>query len=68
MMDKDLICKCRHVSENDIRKALENGVNSYSELQDVTRASTGCNKCYAKVMQAFGKYKIELRTKKAKKD
>jgi bacterioferritin-associated ferredoxin len=33
------------VAEQDIKRAVKNGANSFEEIQAITKVSTGCGKC-----------------------
>ncbi len=51
-MNKDMdevVCRCWNVTVGDIKKAIDNGAESYEGVRDVTRASTGCGGCEDKV-------------------
>lgn len=39
------VCVCNAVTDKEIRKAVQGGVNSFSELQQQTRVSTCCGRC-----------------------
>lgn len=43
-MDKT-VCYCFKVSVGDIAKAIENGANSFEEVQEVTNCGKGCGSC-----------------------
>jgi bacterioferritin-associated ferredoxin len=40
-----IVCICHRVSDRDIERAVRNGVASFEELQEETRAATGCGCC-----------------------
>lgn len=42
-----VVCQCMNITENDIRNAINNGANSFEEVQKITKVSTGCGKCTA---------------------
>ena len=44
------ICICNAVTEDQIRKAMENGIHTMKELNTQLRVAAGCGKCapYAK--------------------
>ena len=44
-----LICFCHGVLETEIRKAIAEGANTVAEVQEKTRASTGCGGCMPEV-------------------
>ncbi|MDZ7660954.1 (2Fe-2S)-binding protein [Thiohalophilus sp.] len=39
------VCVCHAVTDRTIRKAVQNGVDSFTELQQQTRVSTCCGRC-----------------------
>lgn len=48
-MDKNKkICHCFNVSVDDIERAIENGADTFQEVQDVTNCGKGCGACLAK--------------------
>lgn len=47
-MDKDKkICYCFNVSVDDIARAIENGADTFQEVQDATNLGKGCGSCLA---------------------
>ncbi|MEN8076715.1 (2Fe-2S)-binding protein [Clostridioides difficile] len=47
-MDKDkMICYCYKVSVDDIARAIENGADTFQEVQDATNCGKGCGSCLA---------------------
>lgn len=50
-MNNRLVCLCNFVTESEIREILKKGVNSTSEIQEVTRAGTTCGKCLPEIDQ-----------------
>ncbi len=40
-----VVCGCMHVTEKDIKDAINNGAKSFEEVQKITKVSTGCGKC-----------------------
>ncbi|MFH1428170.1 MAG: iron-sulfur cluster assembly scaffold protein [Candidatus Margulisiibacteriota bacterium] len=55
-----VICSCLNVTDQEIMEQVENGVNSFEELQERTKVSTGCGKCREEVKTLFEKYKKEM--------
>ncbi len=39
------VCYCMQVHEATLRRAIESGARSIRDLQDMTRAGTGCGTC-----------------------
>lgn len=46
---EDLVCFCHGVLESEIRKAIAEGAKTVAEVQEKTRASTGCGGCMPEV-------------------
>lgn len=42
---KDVVCHCYGVTVEDVKKAIDNGATTLNEVQEVTKASTGCGTC-----------------------
>lgn len=55
MGKKKMVCSCRHVTEEDIIRAVEAGATSYSEVKKATGAGTKCGKCRKKVERTIEK-------------
>lgn len=49
MNHKKVICPCYQVTKGDIKKAIEQGADSYKEVKRKTKAGKGCGKCRKKV-------------------
>ncbi len=49
-----VMCRCKNVTEKDLIKAVSNGAQTFKEVQEVTKCSTGCGSC-AKNSEAFVK-------------
>ena len=49
------ICICRAVSDRKIRRAVEGGVTSLRELQQLHGLGTGCGKCVPAAKQCLDK-------------
>lgn len=45
MQNMNVVCGCYNVTEQDIKNAINNGAKSYEEVQDITKAGTGCGGC-----------------------
>ena len=56
MKENYLVCKCEHVSYNDIANAVQNNhkfddvLKTFERVQEVTHCSTGCGGCHQKVL------------------
>lgn len=58
-MNEDLnevVCRCWNVTAGDIKKAVDNGAQSYESVRDATRASTGCGGCEGRVRELVEKF------------
>lgn len=45
-MEKEIICYCKHVFKHEIQKEIyKNNALNLSEIQLITKASTGCGRC-----------------------
>lgn len=44
-----LVCTCFGVMYSDIRQAIDQGANSYEQLQETLFVGTGCSSCVAEV-------------------
>lgn len=53
------ICKCRHVTKKDIKKAVSDGARSFGEVKNMTKVTKGCGKCKKKAK----KYAKKILTK-----
>lgn len=45
------VCMCEAVTDHEIRKAVENGASSVSEVMACTRAGTKCGACRAEIAE-----------------
>lgn len=43
------VCSCRHVTKDDIRKAVREGAETYKDVKRATGAGSKCGKCRRKV-------------------
>lgn len=56
MKENYIVCNCKQVSYNDIANAmedhtkLEDVVDVFKDVQEITHCSTGCGGCYNKVL------------------
>lgn len=44
-MEKDVLCCCHNVTLQDVKEQIKKGVNSFSELQEITKIGTDCPPC-----------------------
>lgn len=51
MHANDKICYCKNVTVQDIKDAIDKGATSFKEVQDTTKAGTGCTRCSATVKE-----------------
>lgn len=45
MEDSKVVCGCYKVTEQDLKNAINNGANSFEEVQAITKVGTGCGRC-----------------------
>lgn len=45
MDDNRIICNCFHVTQKDIRNAIEDGARTFEKIQEITHLSLGCGSC-----------------------
>ena len=43
--ENQIVCNCMKVTVRDLDNAIKSGANSFEEVQDITKVSTGCGKC-----------------------
>jgi len=43
--DIKVVCSCLNITAQDITNAIENGANSFEEVQAATKVGTKCGKC-----------------------
>ena len=59
MKENYMVCNCKQVSyatiEDEVHKhsSLQNVMDMFKEVQDVTHCSTGCGGCYEKVLDVI---------------
>jgi bacterioferritin-associated ferredoxin len=49
MNPKRLVCLCNHVTAQEIIKVLKAGALTTAEVQQFTRAGTGCTRCVREI-------------------
>lgn len=58
-MENYEICHCKHVSYNDVDKAMHESesfgdvLQAFKHVQEVTACSTGCGGCYEKILDTI---------------
>lgn len=45
MEDNKVVCGCYKVTEKDLKNAINNGANSFEDVQAATKVGTGCGRC-----------------------
>ncbi len=55
-MSEKLLCCCHNVTEDDMKKHIENGVVDFTELQKLTGIGTGCPPCEKSNKEVFRKF------------
>lgn len=60
----NIVCRCMDVSKNDIRKAVfEKEVNSFEDLQELTKIATGCGGCEVEARTTFEEFLLHKEEK-----
>ena len=44
-MEEEVLCCCHNVTLKDVKKQIDLGVNSFKQLQEVTKIGTDCPPC-----------------------
>ncbi|MBI5718976.1 MAG: (2Fe-2S)-binding protein [Burkholderiales bacterium] len=52
-----IICICHRVSDRDIAHAVAGGCKTFDELQEATRAGTGCGACTEFAAESFAAHR-----------
>ncbi len=52
-----VICNCRHVTDLEIKEAVEKGKSTFEEVSKYTGAGTGCNTCINKTKELVEQYR-----------
>ena len=55
--EERVVCACMDVTDQDIEHAVLEGVRTFYELQERTKAGTGCGECQEEVTQLLEAYK-----------
>ena len=45
MEDNKVICECFNVTIQDLIDAIQDGADSFEDIQGLTKVATGCGKC-----------------------
>jgi bacterioferritin-associated ferredoxin len=48
-----IVCLCHRISDRDIKRAVEQGVSSFEELQDDTCLARACGCCHDCAQEVF---------------
>ncbi len=51
-----IVCTCMNVSDKDIEEAVKQGAQTFLELQEATKISTGCGQCRERAEEMFHQY------------
>lgn len=43
--DKKIVCGCFNVTVGDLKITIDNGAESFEEIQEITSVAKGCKKC-----------------------
>lgn len=43
--ENKIVCGCFKITEQDLKNAINNGANSFEEVQAATKVGTGCGRC-----------------------
>ena len=43
--ENKVVCGCFNITEQDLKNAINNGANSFEEVQTATKVGTGCGRC-----------------------
>lgn len=54
---QEVICKCKHVTDHEIKEAVIKGFNTFELVQKYTLAGTGCNSCINKTKELVEQYR-----------
>jgi len=54
-MEKEVLCCCHDVTLEDVKNQIKLGVNSFDNLQEITKIGTDCPPCKEK-MKSYLKY------------
>ena len=52
-----VVCECMHVTDHDVEQAVLEGARTFYEIQEMTKAGTGCGECKEEITQLLEVYK-----------
>ncbi|MCL3779402.1 (2Fe-2S)-binding protein [Prolixibacteraceae bacterium JC049] len=59
-MEERLICICNGVTDKEIIETIvQEGIDSFEELQEITGVATGCGRCKLRALDVFNSYLAE---------
>jgi nitrogen fixation protein NifU and related proteins len=53
----NVVCKCMNITDEDIKKAIDDGAATYEELQAKTKCGTVCGECKDDIVGLLNQYK-----------
>jgi NAD(P)H-nitrite reductase len=56
-----IICTCKSVTKKEILIAIRNGAQTITDIQIITKASTGCGRCKATITSILEKEQAKIR-------
>lgn len=68
MGKKSIVCGCKHVTEADIRRAVDSGATTYKQVKAMTGAGSKCGKCKHKVQKIIQKELEQLEAQRLERD
>ncbi|WP_320052849.1 (2Fe-2S)-binding protein [uncultured Acetobacteroides sp.] len=54
-----IICNCKGVTKREILTAIKNGTQTITDIQIITKASTGCGRCKATISSILDKERVK---------
>ncbi|MDR2841884.1 MAG: iron-sulfur cluster assembly scaffold protein [Spirochaetaceae bacterium] len=54
--ESEEICHCLGITDKDIEHAFKNGAHTWEQLQEATKAGTGCGECKKKCLELLHEY------------
>jgi len=55
--EERVVCQCMNITDQDIEHAVLEGAKTYYEVQEMTKAGTGCGECKEEVTQLLEMYR-----------
>lgn len=68
MGKKSIVCGCKHVTEADIRHAVDSGATTFKQVKSMTGAGSKCGKCKHKVQRIIQKELERLESERLERD